>query len=160
MKKTAFLALAIVPLFCFAQNDAAPMPTRDTIKSVVVHKDPRLDILMEKQTEVNERVEKQNKENRTTMPGFRIQVLNTSDRNQAVAAKTKMYQTFPELKAYMMYMTPYFKVRVGNFKSRQDAEVYRKKITKMFPGGIYIIPDIIEVKPEKNKGEKEEETQR
>jgi hypothetical protein len=61
-----------------------------------------------------------------TARGFRMLVINTNKRDEAIAAKTKVYTHFPELKAYLQYQSPYFKLRAGNFKTRDEAERYRK----------------------------------
>lgn len=113
--------------------------------SVVVHKDPRIDSLIKKQSQINEAIFRNT---RRTAKGFRILVINTNKRNEATEAKTKLYTYFPELKAYLTYKSPYFRLKVGNFKEREDAEAYQKKINKYFPNGVFVVNDIIEVKPD------------
>jgi hypothetical protein len=77
-------------------------------------------------------------------------VINTNKRDDAIAAKTKVYSNFPELKAYLVYQSPYFKLKVGNFKTREEAQQYQKTLGYYFPKGVFIIPDKIEVTPEKD----------
>ena len=115
--------------------------------SVVVHKDPRLDILLQKQGDINTAIKKANAR---TAKGFRLLVINTNKRDEAIAAKTKVYSNFPELKAYLVYQSPYFKLKAGNFKTREEAEQYRKSLDYYFPKGVFVIPDMIEVTPEKD----------
>ena len=115
--------------------------------SVIVHKDPRLDLLVKKQAEINEEISRNARKN---MKGFRLLVINTNSREEAIAAKTKVYSNFPELKAYLIYQAPYFRLKVGNFKDRDEAEDYQKKLNKYFPKGVFIMNDIIEVKPDKD----------
>ncbi|HEY1054683.1 MAG TPA: hypothetical protein VGE24_06090, partial [Emticicia sp.] len=86
-------------------------------ENVVIHKDPRVDLLVAKQIEINEVT---TRNTRRMANGFRIQVINTNDRNKANAAKTKVYQSFPELKPYLIYQAPFFKLKVGNFKTREE----------------------------------------
>jgi hypothetical protein len=73
-------------------------------------------------------------------------VVNTNNRQEAIDAKTKLYQLFPELKSYLYYQSPYFKLKAGNFKERKDAEDYQKKLDRFFPKGVFIMNDIIEMK--------------
>ena len=115
--------------------------------SVVVHKDPRLDLLLKKQGEINAAIKKANAR---TAKGYRILVINTNKRDDAIAAKTKVYSNFPELKAYLVYQSPYFRLKVGNFKTREEAQQYQKTLGYYFPKGVFIIPDTIEVTPEKD----------
>ncbi len=112
--------------------------TVDT-SSVIVHKDPRLDLLVKKQIQINEET---SREARRVGKGFRLLVINTNNRDEAIAAKTKVYTYFPELKSYLLYQSPYFKLKVGNFKERKDAEAYQKKTEKYFPKGVFIMNDI------------------
>ncbi len=106
-----------------------------------MHKDPRVDLLINKQIEINEIT---TRDARRYAPGFRIQVISSNNRNQVVDAKTKVYREFPELKAYMMYQAPFFRLRVGNFKTREEAETYYRSIQRIFPQGVYIVPETIE----------------
>jgi len=73
-------------------------------------------------------------------------VINTSDRNAAISAKTKIYQLYPELKAYLLYQAPYFRLRVGNFTDKDEAEDYRKTLSKEFPNSVFLVRDTVEVK--------------
>lgn len=113
--------------------------------SVVVKKDPRVDLLVNKQIEINE-VTTRNA--RRFVPGFRIMVISSNNRNNVTEAKTKMYREFPELKAYMMYQAPFFRLKVGNFVERTEAEVYLSQIQRLFKNNVYIVPDTIEVRPD------------
>lgn len=111
--------------------------------SVVVYKDPRIDDLIRQQIQINEET---TRESRRNMPGFRIQVISSPDRNKVFAAKTRIYQQFPELKPYLLYLAPNYKLRVGNFKTQEEAEDYERQLSALFPTGLYIIRDTIEVK--------------
>ncbi|HEY0678235.1 MAG TPA: SPOR domain-containing protein [Chitinophagaceae bacterium] len=118
----------------------------DSSDNIVVHKDPRIDLLVKKQIDINEET---TRDTRRTMQGYRIFVINSNDRNKVFAAKAKIYQLHPELKPYLMYQPPFYKLKVGNFKTREEAEDYRKELAVDFPTGLYVIKDIIETKPEK-----------
>ena len=114
--------------------------------AVVVQKDPRIDMLVKKQIQINEET---TREARSHIPGYRIQIINSNDRNKIFAAKTKIYQQYPELKPYLIYQAPNYKLKVGNFKTSEEAEPYLKQLTKLFPSGVYVIHDIIDVKLDK-----------
>ncbi|MDX1954431.1 MAG: SPOR domain-containing protein [Chitinophagaceae bacterium] len=113
--------------------------------TVIVHKDPRLDVLIKKQIQINEET---TREARKNIKGYRLLVINTNNREEALAAKTKVYTYFPELRPYLIWQSPFFKLKVGNFRDRKDADEYRKKMAAYFPKGVFIINDIIEVKLE------------
>ncbi|HEY6955331.1 MAG TPA: SPOR domain-containing protein [Flavisolibacter sp.] len=121
--------------------------TAQDTSALVVHKDPRIDLLLKKQGDVNAAIKKANAR---TARGFRLLVINTNKRDEAIAAKTKVYTNFPELKAYLVYQSPYFKLKVGNFRTREDAQDYQKTLGYYFPKGVFIIADTIEITPEKD----------
>src|SRR5690348_14927292 len=137
MKYFFFLSLIIVGFRVSAQDTS----------SLVVHKDPRIDLLLKKQGDVNAAIRKANAR---TAKGYRLLVINTNKRDEAIAAKTKVYTNFPELKAYLVYQSPYFKLKVGNFRTREEAQDYQKSLGVYFPKGVFIVNDIIEITPEKD----------
>ena len=143
MKKNWAIAILLCSGKLFAQVDTA---------SVVVHKDPRIDLLIKKQIQINEET---TRDSRRNIPGYRIQVINSSDRNKVFAIKARIYQEYPELKPYIIYKPPNYKLKVGNFKTADEAETYRIQLSKLFPTGVYVIRDVIEVKPDKLKEESE-----
>jgi hypothetical protein len=135
--------LILVPLLLWICEVSA----QDSTGSVVVNKDPRIDMLVNKQIEINEVT---TRNSRRAAPGFRILVVSSNNRNKVIEAKTMMYREFPELKAYMMYQSPFFRLKVGNFRERVDAEEYLPRIQRFYPTGVYIVTDTIEVRPDQN----------
>ena len=80
--------------------------------------------------------------------GYRIQVYNANNRNEANNVKSELLRRFPEHKSYLLYQSPNFRVRIGNFLTQKEAMELRKIITSMYPNrGIYIVPDLIEYTP-------------
>jgi hypothetical protein len=145
MKKLFTLLCTLFSLATYAQNTL----TTDS-GQVTVHKDPRLDLLITKQAEINEVT---SRDARKTGKGFRLLIISTTSREEAIAAKTKVYTYFPELKPYLWHQSPYYKLKAGNFKDRKDAETYQQKLNAYFPKGVFVMNDIIELRPEKNRFE-------
>ena len=117
-------------------------------QSISIVKDPRLDMLLKKQAELNKEVDKLNNK---TGPGYRIMVINTNDRMKALEVKSRMMSDFQEEKSYLVYQSPYFKIMIGNFRTRQEAEPIQKKIQEIYPTGVIIVPATVEYKPEKDE---------
>ncbi len=141
--------LLLVGIFSFSSLLAQNNTYADT-NAVVIHKDPRIDALAKKQAALNAAIKKASAR---SMRGYRLLVINTNKRNEAIDAKTKIYTYFPELKAYLIYQTPYFKLKAGNFKTRDEADRYRKNLNTVFPKGVFIINDTIEITPEKDNAD-------
>ncbi len=144
MKKIVLIVLSVISVNAYSQNTASD--SADTL-SVIIHEDPRLGLLVSKQIQINEET---SRDSRRAGKGFRLMVISTSNREEAIAAKTKIYTYFPEMKAYLWHQSPYYKVKAGNFKDRKDAEAYQKKLNTYFPKGVFIMNDIVELRPDKN----------
>jgi hypothetical protein len=118
--------------------------------ALVVHKDPRMDVLVKKQASINERSKKITGR---YMRGYRLLVLNTNSRDEAIDAKTKIYKHFPDQKAYLTYQSPFFRLKAGNFQTRDEAKRYQTLMNSIFPKGVFIIGETIEVKPQADPGD-------
>jgi hypothetical protein len=148
MKRIIVLAFLVFSLDAFSQD----MVTTDS-SSVTVHKDPRIGLLVTKQMQVNELTSRDARKNGK---GFRLLIIRTNNRDEALAAKSKVYTYFPELKAYLWHQSPYYNVKAGNFKDRKEAEAYQKKMNVYFPKGVFVMNDIVELKLEKQPWEESE----
>jgi hypothetical protein len=133
MKKIIVIIFLLFACKLFAQTDS---------NTVVVHKDARVDLLIKKQIQINEET---TRESRRNIPGYRIQVINSTDRKEVFAVKAKIYQQYPELKVYLVYQPPNYRLKVGNFKTPEDADNYLKQLSKQFTAGVYVVHDIIEI---------------
>jgi len=152
MKKLLPILFLTLSTAVMAQNSTDKTASTSTAAAatVVVHKDARIDALIKKKAAINKSTKKSISR---TMRGYRLMVINTNSRDEAIAAKTKLYNYYPDLKSYLQYQSPYFKLKAGNFQTRDEAEKYRKAMASMFPKGVFIINDIIEVKGEKDTDE-------
>lgn len=69
--------------------------------------------------------------------GFRVQICTESGNNArdiANGEKARFYSNYEGKKAYLVWDTPNFKVRVGDFKNRLEATLYWKQIIEDFSG--------------------------
>ena len=75
--------------------------------------------------------------------GYRVQIY-LGDRKGQGDARKKFNELFPDYASYPDYQAPNFKVRVGDFKHRADAERLLYEVRKEFPGA-FIVPDEVEL---------------
>ncbi len=113
--------------------------------TIIVVKDARMDMLTAKQAQINKRSSMMTSGGQ--YKGFRLQVVSTTNRDNASAIKTDLMNKFPEHKTYILFQSPNFKIRIGNFIKREDAEKLRKQLNKYFPQGVYVVEDAIEYYP-------------
>jgi hypothetical protein len=81
-----------------------------------------------------------------------VLVINTNDRKAALDVKSRLMTDFPDHKTYLIYQSPYFKIQIGNFRDRKEAENLRKQIIRIYPSGVIVVPATVEYKPEKEEG--------
>jgi SPOR domain len=159
MKQLVFVAMVLVSGSLAAQQTEAAAPkaadTSAPAPTVVVQKDPRIDELTNKKIAIktgggSTETIKVDRFGRVNMPGYRLQVLNTTDRTKAYQTKAMLYQKFPGHAVYVIAQAPFFKVRFGNFITKDDADKYRKMMSPMFPAGVSMVQEIIEAKINKS----------
>ena len=90
--------------------------------------------------------------------GFRIQVFSSINRIEAIRMEESVdawiKQRTPERRAelgiakpqvvYNIFSSPYFRVRVGDFRRREDAGALREALSREFQG-VLIVPDLVTV---------------
>ena len=146
------MRIALLLAMIFSSFAASAQRIEDTLHNgVIIEKDIRLSLLEAKKAEINKKAA----DARKPVKGFRVQVLNTTSRNDVLNAKSKLLALYPEHKTYLLYQSPYFKLRIGNFTERSEADALRKELMKLFPTGVFIIPADVEVK----QADKEEKKQ-
>jgi len=74
--------------------------------------------------------------------GWRIQLSIMSRGEEGRQLKIDFIKLYPEIPAYLEYKTPYYRVRVGNCRTKLEAIKIKSLINKNFPGA-YIVPEII-----------------
>lgn len=112
-------------------------------KSMYATRDARLDKLVDKQIELN-RLSAQGR--MVIEQGYRLLVVSTNKRDQAMETKARLLKLYPEQKSYMSYQSPNFKLHMGNFKSYKEAEKFREEMASNFGGNILIIPSPVEIR--------------
>lgn len=76
--------------------------------------------------------------------GFRIQIYSGNDRRQAIQAKARFMRIYPQMRTYLSYSAPQFRVKAGDFQSRNEAYQVARTLTTLFKP-IMIVPDVIVV---------------
>jgi hypothetical protein len=77
--------------------------------------------------------------------GYRIQLFSGNDKMEFENAKTYLYRNFSNLEVYESYSQPTYKIKVGDFVSREDAEKYLSELKSRF-STIRIISEKINIK--------------
>ena len=144
MKSIFFAVILVINFSSVSAQKGADSIVNGT---VTITKDPRIDLLGKKMAEYNEGLAMNIRSGR----GYRLMVISTGDRALAMKIRSQLYQYFPDQKQYMSYQMPNIKIKFGNFVEKAEADKMRKLIIdmKLVTNNIYLLPETIEIKPEK-----------
>lgn len=91
---------------------------------VEVIKDPRVDTLIARRYAVAKNVGGQ---------GYRVQIYYGSSRAEAFKAQAKFQEKYPDIRTYISYHEPNFRLRVGDFRTRLEASKMLFDLKPWFP---------------------------
>lgn len=75
--------------------------------------------------------------------GYRVQIF-LGDRTTAESTKRSFLQKHPDIPAYLSWLAPNFRLRVGDLRTRLEAEHLLRDMKLLYPGS-YIVADEIEM---------------
>lgn len=125
--------------FVYNPTQNVPDVTSETIADrLSVSQDAKIDTLLKRHVAMNKRV--------NGTEGYRLEIFFSSSlraREEALEVKTDFLRKYPDEQAYMIFQSPDFKVRVGDFRTKSEALVLRNRIKKTYPNA-FIVKDIIQ----------------
>jgi hypothetical protein len=102
-------------------------------KHLIINSDSRVDTLLQIHREENLR--------KGGIDGYRVQIFQGT-KDAAYQAKAKFISNHENIKIYVSFQSPDFKVRVGDFRTKSEAIKLKYLIKNEFPA-VYIIDDVI-----------------
>lgn len=87
--------------------------------------------------EVKSLIKKKRKYNKDNGYGFRIQLDNGFE-TTIKTTQSKFKIEFPEVKTYIIFESPEWKVQVGDFKTRLEADKAVNRFKRKFPSAIVV----------------------
>ena len=77
--------------------------------------------------------------------GFRVQTTLSGEFEDCQRNRNELQKKFPDIKTYIVHEFPFYKLRIGDFQSRKEAEKFIKVlIDKDIKNGL-IVPDKINI---------------
>jgi hypothetical protein len=131
---SAYLTFALTLLACVAMGQTG---------NVKIYQDEWVDSLI-KQYRMAQEVKMQNPDNKG-IEGYRVQIFfdsGTYSGDRAREVKQEFEEENETIPAYLTWKAPNYRVRVGDFRSRLEAEKFLSKISKDYPNA-WIIKDEI-----------------
>jgi len=139
---TSFFKTGIVAISCVVFFSLIVLPSlllAQTRGKVEVDKDSKVDSLIGNYLVGGKNV---NMSEPPSSTGYRVQIFSGSDRKGAYDAQAKFQDKYPAMRTYLTYLDPNFKVRIGDFRSRLEAEKMLQELRLAFTG-LFIIQEKI-----------------
>ncbi len=77
--------------------------------------------------------------------GYRVQIYSGSSSGEANRARDRSYALFPDITPHIVYIQPNFRVKVGDFLDRLEAQRVYVGLQAEFPNAL-IVPEKIEIR--------------
>ena len=119
-------------LFFFSSYQALAQ----TKGEVIVVKDPLIDSLIAKRLELNQvKPTVTNPTSSVVYPsvGYRVQIYYGSNRREMFAEQARFRGTYPKMNSYITYKEPNYYLRVGDFRTRQEAQSFLNDLRPSYP---------------------------
>lgn len=115
MRQFFTILICVFSLSCFSQNEGF----------LILEQDQRIEQLIQRQKEIHA--------NDSTIDGFRIQIFMESGNDaveKANAAMAEFQLKYPDIPIYLVFGQPYYRLRVGDFRTRLEAEKTHRLLVK------------------------------
>ena len=126
------------------QQDTLHTFILDDMPNVLVHQDSAITLLLEDKSYNRQRGQHQ-------VSGFRVQVYASNTPQVAKNEALELYETISSqvnMPVYVISEPPFWKVRLGDFLTREEAIEYKNQLNVLFPhlqGSTYVVPDQVTI---------------
>jgi hypothetical protein len=130
----------------YAQTDTLGMASglsgqtakmEEFLSKLQIYQDRRITDLLVRHSQINQR--------KQVIDGYRLEIFFSSEssaRQQSVRVRNEFNLVFPTIPSYMLFQTPNFKVRIGDFRNKSEALKIKAYIESKYPNA-YIVKDNI-----------------
>lgn len=139
MRKTIIIIFLCVSSLMMAQDILRDMPR------VIVHQDSTITRL------INDKIEGRERQ-AVEIQGYRVQIFSSNRQQTAKAEAFALEKRLQEMNLseniYVLYNPPFWKVRIGDFRTQEDAQLLKEDLITRLPdlqGDTYVVRDKITV---------------
>ena len=158
MKKLLLILMALLPAILMANNIAPQMEETSVADTVAFEKPyilddmPRVRVHQDSLMEMLLKEKIYGKSAQIEINGFRVQIFSSNRqqtaKEEALVLEKKMTEALSTA-VYVAYIAPFWKVRLGNFRTYDEANAFKVQLITQFPelqGDTYIVRDKIQVR--------------
>ena len=123
-----FVVTCLLSISCAAQNGF-----------LILKQDPRIDTLLLKQRQIHA--------NDSTIDGFRVQIfmeLGNDAIRHADSVREIFVEEYPGVPIYLLFGQPYYRLRIGDYRTRLEAENMYQRLKKNYRNA-FVTADRIEL---------------
>ena len=120
--KKLLVIFFLIPLLGFPQSDT----TFNSKREIISINQEGINYLMGKYKTILK--------NKDGVDGWRLQIKFTSKREDILPYQVKFTNLYPEIPAQITFDSPYYKLTVGNFRTKNEALKIKHEISNNFPG--------------------------
>lgn len=123
-----FIIICLLSISCVAQNGR-----------LILNQDSRIDKLIMKQRQIHV--------NDSTIDGFRVQIfmeLGNDALRRADSVKEEFRNNYPDVPIYLIFGQPYYRLRIGDFRTRLEAENMYQQVKDVYKNA-FVTADRIEL---------------
>lgn len=123
-----FIITCLLSISCAAQNGV-----------LILNQSPKIDTLVMKQRQIHV--------NDSTIDGFRVQIfmeLGNDALRHADSIKSKFQEKNPDIPVYLIFGQPYYRLRIGDYRTRLEAENMYQQLKKEYKNA-FVTADRIEL---------------
>ena len=111
-----FIIICLLSISCVAQKGV-----------LILNQSSKIDTLIWKQRQIHA--------NDSTIDGFRVQIfmeLGNDALRHADSVKEVFSKEYPEVPIYLIFRQPYYRLRIGDFRTRLEAENLYQRVKKVY----------------------------
>ncbi|WP_285010417.1 SPOR domain-containing protein [Pedobacter faecalis] len=126
------MRLSVILIFCFCSLQLFSQ-SRGT---VTVIKDPMIDSLIVKRIQLSTKAASPGAPKPgpvVSQTGYRVQIFYGSDRRKVFSEQARFKVLYPSLNTYITYKEPNYYLRVGDFRTRLEAQRLMNELRPDFP---------------------------
>lgn len=145
MKKIFYLICLLFVSAALSAQKFEQLKT-DMQDNVTIHQDHSVSSLLQDKIDGTEGATKE-------ITGYRVQIYSSNSQQTAKAEALKLEKRVQEenleVEIHVLYTPPFWKVRLGDFRTREEATLLKEEIIRRMPelqGDTYVVRDQITVK--------------
>jgi hypothetical protein len=121
----------------FSENLMQGSNRPELLKDIEIHQDPMVGKMLDWHIENNKIKNK--------IEGFRVEIFFSSDvdaKEKALKKKVEFLSAYPDNTVHIIYVSPNFRVRVGDFRTKNEALKLYREIKDNYPVSFIITDEI------------------